>query len=255
MNTGEAVEVRYDRSFLRVEYHKLIGVHVGDVEPPLRRVEALVVEADRRLPATEHPPLSLGEPDPSFERRTAGMTRTKRESQHRQRQNTAHSVSWITHRRLLYNLSSGYLQARRSSIVRRRCREHSANLSRHMSALIRVVFAFLVICALGEDTLAQTTGRASQTTSDQTVRGAQAVRVERSPRLDGTLDDPIWQQAVPITDFRQKEPYEGQPATEKTEVRILYTRTEVYFGVVCQGFSRPRTCCNSATPGRDSGTR
>jgi hypothetical protein len=103
-----------------------------------------------------------------------------------------------------------------------------------MAAFIRLVSALLAICALGEDTLAQTTEPASQTTSDQAMRSAQAVRVERPPRLDGTLDDPIWQQAVPITDFRQKEPYEGQPATERTEVRILYTRTEVYFGVVCR---------------------
>jgi hypothetical protein len=65
------------------------------------------------------------------------------------------------------------------------------------------------------------------------VRIAQAVRADRAPRLDGTLDDPIWQQAPAITDFRQREPYEGQPATERTEVRVLYTRNEVYFGVVC----------------------
>ena len=63
---------------------------------------------------------------------------------------------------------------------------------------------------------------------------AQAVRVERPPKLDGTLDDPLWQKAVPITDFRQREPYEGRPATEATEVKILYTATEVYFGVVCR---------------------
>ena len=63
---------------------------------------------------------------------------------------------------------------------------------------------------------------------------AQAVRVERPPKLDGTLADPLWQKAVPITDFRQREPYEGRPATEGTEVRILYTATDVYFGVVCR---------------------
>ena len=62
---------------------------------------------------------------------------------------------------------------------------------------------------------------------------AQAVAVEHPPKLDGTLDDPVWQSAVPITDFYQREPYEGQPATEKTEVRILYTRHAVYFGVHC----------------------
>jgi hypothetical protein len=64
-------------------------------------------------------------------------------------------------------------------------------------------------------------------------RIAQAVRVERAPRMDGTLDDPIWQQAISIADFRQREPYEGQPATERTEVRVLYSRNEIYFGIAC----------------------
>jgi len=62
---------------------------------------------------------------------------------------------------------------------------------------------------------------------------AQAARVDHAPKLDGTLNDPLWQQATPITNFRQREPYEGQPPTERTEVRILYTRNEVYFGVIC----------------------
>ena len=64
-------------------------------------------------------------------------------------------------------------------------------------------------------------------------RIAQATRVERAPRLDGTLDDSVWQQAAPITDFRQREPYEGQPATERTEVRLLYSRNEIYVGIAC----------------------
>ena len=65
------------------------------------------------------------------------------------------------------------------------------------------------------------------------IRTAQATRVERAPKLDGTLHDPIWQLATPITDFRQREPFEGQPATESTEVRILFTHDDVYFGIVC----------------------
>ncbi len=64
-------------------------------------------------------------------------------------------------------------------------------------------------------------------------RVARAIRVERAPKLDGTLNDPLWQGAEPITDFRQREPYEGRPATERTEVRVLYTRHEVYFGIAC----------------------
>src|ERR1700687_341298 len=62
---------------------------------------------------------------------------------------------------------------------------------------------------------------------------AQAVRVDRAPRLDGTLYDPLWQSAKPITDFRQREPHEGEASTEKTEVRILYTKHAVYFGIYC----------------------
>jgi hypothetical protein len=70
-------------------------------------------------------------------------------------------------------------------------------------------------------------------TTELAKRIAQAVRVEHAPRLDGALDDPAWQQAALITNFRQREPYEGQPATERTEVRVLYTRNEVYFGIAC----------------------
>jgi hypothetical protein len=68
---------------------------------------------------------------------------------------------------------------------------------------------------------------------EQSNRNAQATAIEHPPKLDGTLDDPLWQSAIPITDLRQREPYEGEPPTEKTEVRILYTRHAVYFGIHC----------------------
>ena len=62
---------------------------------------------------------------------------------------------------------------------------------------------------------------------------AEAVSVEHAPKLDGTLDDPIWHSAKAITDFRQREPHEAEAPTEKTEVRILHTRHAAYFGVYC----------------------
>ena len=65
------------------------------------------------------------------------------------------------------------------------------------------------------------------------ARRAEAVRVDRAPKLDGTLDDPLWQSAKPIADFRQREPQEGEPASEETDVRVLYTRHAVYFGIHC----------------------
>src|SRR6266513_1303058 len=62
---------------------------------------------------------------------------------------------------------------------------------------------------------------------------AEATSVDHAPKLDGTLNDPLWQSAKPIMEFRQREPNEGELPTERTEVRILYTRHAVYFGVHC----------------------
>ena len=66
------------------------------------------------------------------------------------------------------------------------------------------------------------------------ARVAEAVPVDHAPKLDGTLNDPLWLNAKPITDFRQREPFENKPPTEETEVRILYTRHAVYFGIRCR---------------------
>src|SRR5262249_40781715 len=78
---------------------------------------------------------------------------------------------------------------------------------------------------------AQTQKNASRPAVAQAVATAEATRAEHPPKLNGTLDDPIWQSAKPVTEFRQQEPNEGENATEKTEVRILYTRHAVYFGI------------------------
>src|SRR5262250_1257660 len=64
-------------------------------------------------------------------------------------------------------------------------------------------------------------------------RQASAVQVERPPRIDGTLEDPLWRTAPVIGDFRQREPLETQPATQKTEVHILYDSRHIYFGIHC----------------------
>ena len=58
-----------------------------------------------------------------------------------------------------------------------------------------------------------------------------AHRVERAPVVDGVLDEPIWATIAPVTGFLQREPVDGAPATERTEVRIAYTSTALYFGM------------------------
>ena len=60
---------------------------------------------------------------------------------------------------------------------------------------------------------------------------ASAIRVANgSIRVDGRLDDEIWQTATPITDFIQKEPTEGAAPTDPMEVRIAYDDDAVYVG-------------------------
>ncbi len=63
---------------------------------------------------------------------------------------------------------------------------------------------------------------------------ATAVRSQRSPALDGdVLNDPAYKDAVPLGDFWQTAPDEGQPSTERTDVRVIYTRDTLYVGIVC----------------------
>ena len=67
--------------------------------------------------------------------------------------------------------------------------------------------------------------------SDGTVPLAvTAVRADRAPALDGRLDEAIWQVAVPVTGFRRDVPGDGEPASERTEVRVAYTTTALYVG-------------------------
>ena len=61
-----------------------------------------------------------------------------------------------------------------------------------------------------------------------------AAGIEATPVLDGeVLGDSAWAAAGPVTGFRQTAPDEGQPASERTEVRIAYTSDTLYIGVVC----------------------
>ena len=65
--------------------------------------------------------------------------------------------------------------------------------------------------------------------------GAAAARLEivaaqaaRPVRVDGVLDDSVWQATVPVTGFVQGEPDEGRAATERTEVWIASDATTLY---------------------------
>ncbi len=60
-----------------------------------------------------------------------------------------------------------------------------------------------------------------------------AVRATSKIIVDGRLDEPAWSLAPPITEFVQAQPRTGAPATERTEVRLVYDDTHLYVGALC----------------------
>ena len=67
-----------------------------------------------------------------------------------------------------------------------------------------------------------------------TSKMATAIRVDPSPpRIDGKLDDEVWQNAPVFGDFQQRDPIEGDAITEETTFQIAYDEAAVYVGVRC----------------------
>ena len=60
---------------------------------------------------------------------------------------------------------------------------------------------------------------------------ATAQRIDTRPVIDGRPDEAAWQTAAPLAGFVQREPNDGAPASERTEVRLLYDSDAVYVGV------------------------
>ena len=97
------------------------------------------------------------------------------------------------------------------------------------SVRIRPAVAFLVGCCLlwplsvVADQIDDKAARAERTLP--------AVRATSSIRIDGSLDEPDWARAPMARGFIQNDPREGEPATEDTDVRVLYDGDNIYFGV------------------------
>ena len=63
-------------------------------------------------------------------------------------------------------------------------------------------------------------------------RTMEAMYITDAPRIDGKLDDAAWQQFEFQGDFLAREPF-GVPASEKTEVAIMYDDDYLYIGARC----------------------
>ena len=96
----------------------------------------------------------------------------------------------------------------------------------------RLWLAAALIASAGLPAGAQTRPAGQPASPPVNSHRAVIVKVQEAPVVDGVLDEAVWRQATPLDTFTMSEPFEGRPATERTEVRLLYTASTVYVGVM-----------------------
>ncbi|MCC7418219.1 MAG: carbohydrate binding family 9 domain-containing protein [Acidobacteria bacterium] len=103
-------------------------------------------------------------------------------------------------------------------------------MARRVLALPTVALVLLFIASAPAPGAA---GQRSPAAAQEARLVATAAQVDTPPAIDGDLGDRAWQAATPLTGFTQAEPEEGAPASEPTEVRIVFDDEAVYVGVAC----------------------
>ncbi len=73
---------------------------------------------------------------------------------------------------------------------------------------------------------------ASQTGPDARPQ-ARSVRITSPVELDGLVIEDFWRDVEPATGFVQQNPNEGEPSAERTEVRVAFDHSNLYFGIIC----------------------
>ncbi|MDH3732679.1 MAG: carbohydrate binding family 9 domain-containing protein [Gemmatimonadota bacterium] len=95
-----------------------------------------------------------------------------------------------------------------------------------MRTVLKRLGPLVVPVLLATDLVAQQT----EGTGPERRAVAAAIGELAPPLLDGVLDDDAWLSAAIIDGFVQREPVEGRPVSERTEVRILYDDEALYVG-------------------------
>ena len=76
-----------------------------------------------------------------------------------------------------------------------------------------------------------------------------AVRLRTPLRIDGRLDEAVYAEVPPISDFIQNDPKPGEVATEKTDMWILFDAQRVYVVARCWETQPERIVANEMRRG------
>jgi Domain of unknown function (DUF5916) len=93
--------------------------------------------------------------------------------------------------------------------------------------ITRAITLTSVFIALATPVVAQTVAREERSTME-----AYRLQEDESIKLDGTLDESVWQRGIPATDFVQRDPVEGMAPSESTTVYVVYNSTSLYIGAM-----------------------
>lgn len=95
-------------------------------------------------------------------------------------------------------------------------------------SITRMIFSFCVVILWSENL------HAERDETEQIVRISRAVEINPTPPIiDGVLNDDTWAKTPISEGFIQREPDEGNAATEQTAFQIAYDNEAVYFAVMC----------------------
>lgn len=67
----------------------------------------------------------------------------------------------------------------------------------------------------------------------QEQKVVRAIRLNEPLRIDGLLEEEVWKKNEPVSDFLQRDPVDGAPATEKTEAWVAYDEANLYVAAYC----------------------
>ena len=73
-----------------------------------------------------------------------------------------------------------------------------------------------------------------------------ATRLTAAPVIDGILNDEAWKEGTWSDNFTQNRPYNGKPATQNTEFKILFDEDNLYVAIKCYDTS-PDSIVNRLT--------
>lgn len=93
-----------------------------------------------------------------------------------------------------------------------------------------MTLAYFLLAQLAVAAATQPTSQTTHTSHTERAPRARAGVRSGAITIDGRLDEVAWSAATPITSFRQTQPDEGSPATQRTEVRVVFDEGALYIG-------------------------